>query len=295
MSPRPLSRLLGDAMMSLARTWRALLVPAVTVSLGMSVAAWAIFEVNGAGAFLDAVVNNPDGLRRLPDEVLADLSRPFYLAAAQIVVVQIVGSLYIALAGHLAVAAQTRGETLTAVQVSGQAARRFPVGLGSTLLALMTVGILLGSGLLLWVNPILSVGTPNAATELVAALLLCVLVGPGIWAGVVLSMTAPVVAIEGGGVFGSLRRSMQLVRGRWWATARFLVMVGLLGGIAILLIQVVALPLSTAGGASPVLTLATALGAITQGMLVAAIAGVYTHWYFDLRARKGDPATSWPD
>lgn len=286
MSPRPLSRLLGDAMMSLARTWRALLVPAVTVSVAMSAAAWAIFEVNGAGAFLDAVVNNPDGLRRLPDEVLADLSRPFYVAAAQIVVVQIVGSLFIALAGHLAVEAQTGGEAPTAASVSRQAARRFPVGLASTLLALVTVGLLLGSGLLLWVNPILAVGTPNVASELVAALLLCALIGPGIWAGVVLSMTVPVVAVEGGGVFGSLRRSMQLVRGRWWATAGFLVMVGLLGVIAILLIQVVALPLATAGGASPVLTLATALGAITQGMLVASIAGVHTHWYLDLRARK---------
>jgi hypothetical protein len=99
------------------------------------------------------------------------------------------------------------------------------------------------------------------------------------------------VAIERRGVLGSIRRSMQLVRGRWWPTAGFLLLVGLLGGIAIQLIQLVALPLALIGGGGTVLSLASLLGVLAQGLLVAAIAAMSTHWYIDLRARKEELST----
>lgn len=104
-------------------------------------------------------------------------------------------------------------------------------------------------------------------------------------------MTTSAVAIERRGPLGSIRRSMQLVRGRWWATAGFLVLVGLLGGIAIQLIQLIALPLAAAGGSGFAFGLASMLGVLAQGLLVAAIAAMYTHWYVDLRARKETLAT----
>jgi hypothetical protein len=291
-APRPLARLLSDAMTSLAYIWRALLAPAVVISIAMSLAAWAIFEINGGGAFLDAVVNNPAGLQKLSDDVVAELSGPFYAAATQIALLQVAASVFIALASHRAVVARLKGSSLSGVEVSRQAARHYLVGLGATLLVVVVVVIVLGTGLLLWLTPILSVGMPNATSVLLATLLLCVLVGPGIWAAVALSMTTPAVAVENAGILRSIRRSMTLVRGRWWATLGFLVMVGLLGGVAIVLIQLVALPLASAGGGNALLTAAAALGVLTQGMLVAAIAAVYTHWYLDLRARKERLSTS---
>jgi hypothetical protein len=285
-APRPLTRLLGDAMTSLAHVWRALLAPATVVSVAMGLAAWAVFEANGGGAFLDAVINNPGSLQKLSDDVVAELLKPFYVATAQVALLQIAAYVFIALASHRAVVAQVSGSPLTGVEVSRQAGRRYLTGLGATLLVVVMVATLLGVGMLLWLTPVMSVGTPNATSVLLATLLLGLLVGPGIWAGVALSMTTPAVAIENVGVLRSIRRSMALVRGRWWATAGFLVMIGLLGGIAIMLIQLVALPLATGGAGDALLTLATALGVLTQGMLVAAIAAMYTHWYLDLRARK---------
>lgn len=291
-APRPLGRLLSDAMTSLAHTWRALLTPAVAVSTAISVVTLVVFRVTGAGAFLDAVVNSPGGLQRLPDEVVADLARPFYLATAQMALLQLAAAVFISLASHRAVVTQVRGSTMTGGEASRQAASRYLVGLGATLSVVVAVGILFGVGLYVWMAPILSVGTPNTTSVLVATVLLAVLVGPGLWAGVAFSMTTPAVAIEGNGVFGSVVRSMELVRGRWWATAGFLILVGLFGGVAVLLIQLVALPLAAGGGGNPALTVATVLGALSQGLLVAAIAGVYTHWYLDLRARKESLSTS---
>jgi hypothetical protein len=63
-------------------------------------------------------------------------------------------------------------------------------------------------------------------------------------------------------------------------------MVGLLGGIAIQLIQLIALPLLATGRGSAALTIAAGLGVFAQGLLVAGIAAMYTHWYVDLRARQ---------
>lgn len=99
-------------------------------------------------------------------------------------------------------------------------------------------------------------------------------------------MTTSALAIESGGVLHSIRRSMRLVRGRWWATAGFTFIVGFLGGVATQLIQLVALPLVAVGDFGAGLAVATAIGVLAQGLLVAAIAAMFTHWYIDLRARK---------
>jgi len=104
-------------------------------------------------------------------------------------------------------------------------------------------------------------------------------------------MTTAAIAVETRGAVYSIRRSIRLVRGRWWATAGFLLLVGLLGGIAVQLIQLVALPLAVVGGGGAALTVASGLGALAQGLLIAAIAAMYTHWYVDLRARAESLST----
>ena len=160
------------------------------------------------------------------------------------------------------------------------------------MLIVLTVAVLIGLGTTVWLMPAVSVGTPNLSSVFVALFLLVALLGPGIWVAVSVSMTTSAIAIEGQGVLGSIRRSMRLVKGRWWATAGFLLLVGLLGGIAIQLIQLVALPLATVEGGGGALTIASAFGVLTQGLLVAAIAAMYTHWYIDLRARREGLTTS---
>lgn len=283
--PRAFGQVLTDAMNSLARTWRALLPPALLASVPVSIATALAFRWTGGGDFLDLIVNSPEALQGLPAEVFTELARPFYISLGLATLLQMVSGVFIALAAHRAVAADEGGMSLTGGEATREALRCYGVGLMATLLIVLAVLIMIGLGVAAWLVPIVSVGTPNAASVMVALVLLFVLLGPGVWAGVSVSMTTPTVAIEGLGILGSIRRSVRLVRGRWWPTAGFLMLVGLLGGIAIQMIQLIALPLSVVGGASAALTVTSALGVLTQGLLVAAIAAIYTHWYIDLRAR----------
>ncbi|MFZ0013866.1 MAG: hypothetical protein WAL25_07075 [Acidimicrobiia bacterium] len=291
-TPRPFGQVLSDAMNSLARTWKAVLVPALAVSIPVSVLTVLVFRLTGGGEFLDLIVNNPERLAGLPSEVFMELARPFYIAVGIASLLQVLAGVFVALASHRAVASQLSGVSLSGGETSRLAMRRYAVGLGSTLMIVLAVALLIGLGVTIWLVPILSVGTPNVTSLFVALILLALLVGPGIWAGVSMSMTTSAIAIENRGVFASIRRSMRLVRGRWWPTAGFLLLVGLLGGIAIQLIQLIALPLAAVGGGSAALTVASALGVLTQGLLVAAIAAMYTHWYIDLRARRESLSTS---
>lgn len=267
-------------------------MPALAVSIPVSLAIVVVFRVTGGGEFLDLIVNSPDRLNGLPAEVFNELARPFYIAAGIATVLQILAGVFVALASHRAVASEMNGVRLTGGETTRLALRRYAVGLGSTLIIVAAMAVLVGLGAALWLVPILSVGTPNVTSVLVALVLLAVLLGPGIWAGVSMSMTTSAIAVEKEGVFSSIRRSMRLVRGRWWPTAGFLLLVGLLGGIAIQLIQLIALPLAAVGGGSAALTIASALGVFTQGLLVAAIAAMYTHWYVDLRSRRETLSTS---
>lgn len=290
-APRQFGQVLNDAMNGLAGVWKTLLLPALIVSIPVSIATVLAFSATGGADFLDLVMNNPERLQALPEEVFWELAQPLYVAAAIATTLQVLAGVFVALASHGAVAAHLKGNPLTSGEAVRLAVRRYATGFGATLLIVLAIAILIGLGAVVWLVPALAVGTPNTASFLVAMLLLMVLLGPGIWAGVSVSMTTSAVAIEQGGVFSSIRRSMQLVRGRWWPTAGFLLLVGLLGGIAIQLIQLIALPLAAVGGGGTTLSIASALGVLAQGLLVAAIAAMYTHWYIDLRARKEDLST----
>jgi hypothetical protein len=273
-------------MNGLTAVWKTLAVPALIVSVPASIATIVAFGAFGGADFLDLVLNDPARLQGLPREVIWELARPFYVAAGVAVLLQLLGGVFVALASHSAVAASLAGKPLTAGEATRRALRRYPTGVISAILIVGAVLLLMSLGAFLWLVPALSVGTPNSASVLVALALLAVVLGPGIWVAVSASMTTSAVAIERSGVLASIRRSIQLVRGRWWPTAGFLLMVGLLGGIAIQLIQLVALPLAAMGGAGAGLSIASGLGILCQGLLMAAITAMYTHWYVDLRARK---------
>jgi hypothetical protein len=131
-------------------------------------------------------------------------------------------------------------------------------------------------------------GLALAGSVIIVLALLALLI-PGIWLMVSYSVAVPALLLERAGPITALRRSFQLVRGRWWPTAGALtvgyLMIAILG--AIVQYGVLIVPsLLTDGN-----TLALALGAVVGGTLGAAIttpytAAVVTLLYFDLRVRK---------
>jgi hypothetical protein len=112
------------------------------------------------------------------------------------------------------------------------------------------------------------------------------LVIPGIFLTVSWSVAVPVLMFEGRTGFAALRRSYDLVQGRWWATCGALV----LAIICIVGISIV-LGLALHGAASSnhisvilvVSGISRIIGAIVSYPILAAISAVI---YFDLRARK---------
>jgi uncharacterized membrane protein (DUF485 family) len=109
---------------------------------------------------------------------------------------------------------------------------------------------------------------------------------PGLWLAGSFSVLSAVVALEDVGPVAALRRSFALVRGRWWPTVGFLLLVGLFGSVAAQLVQLLALPIIGAGGVGIGAGLGFVLLVVAQGFVVAAIAVMVTLWYLDLRARK---------
>lgn len=273
-------------MLGLGRVWRTLAAPALIVFIPVSIVTVWVFYVSGAAEFIELFLESPERLQTLPDQVIAELGRPFLWSAGIATLLQLLAAVFVALASHAAIAATIEGREISSGEASRMALRRYPTALAATLLIALTVLVLLGLGIVIWLGPMTAVGTPNDASVMVAMLLFVVLVGPAMWVAVATSMTTAVVVIERSGAVGAIRRSMRLVRGRWWSTAGFLLLVGLLGGVAIQLIQLVALPLALVGGGGAALSIASLLGVLAQGLLVAGIAAMYTHWYIDLRARR---------
>jgi hypothetical protein len=286
--PRPFGQVLGNAINSLGRTWRALGSTALMVFIPVGVLTILIFQRTGAADFLELVFNDPAALSTLPPDVFLEVSQPFMQAVAIAVALQTIAALFVYLTAHHVVASEIAGN-----QVSGPAARRHAlsrmgIGVIAALLGLVVVGVLIGIGLAVWLVPFAVVGTPNTTSSLLALVLLLAFVGPGIWLLISLSMTSAVIAIEKKGPIASLARSFGLVKGRWWPTLGFLLMVGLLGSVAIQLIQLVAIPLTVVGNLGTGVILASAIGIGAQGLIVAGIGAMYTAWYIDLRARHGD-------
>jgi hypothetical protein len=158
---------------------------------------------------------------------------------------------------HRIVGGEITGEPVTAREAS-----RFALGKMVTLMA----------------------GTLLAVFAVVIGLLALII--PGLWLIGSFSMLTAVIALEERGPVDALRRSLTLVRGRWWPTVGFLIMVGLLGSVAAQLVQLIALPIIGAAGAGLATGLGFVLLVVAQGLVVAAIAVMITLWYFDLRARN---------
>ena len=286
--PRPVGQVLGDAMNALARTWQPLMSAALWAFIPAGIGALLTFRVLGAEEFLDLVFNDPEYLNSLPTDELIDIAQPFLWATFIALVLQMLASLFVYLASHHVVATDAAGFRSTGAEARRVALARYGVGLLAGLIVFLAVAGVVVAGLVAWTIPWALVGTPNATSVFIATILLVALMVPAIWLGVTFSMWSSVVVVEKRGAIGSLRRSFHLVRGRWWPSFGFLLLVGLLGSLAIQLIQLVAIPLSVVGDIGIGISIASLIGVIAQGFIVAAIATMHTTWYIDLRAREGE-------
>ena len=288
--PRPVGQVLGDAMNALARTWQPLMSAALWAFIPAGIGALLTFRVLGAEEFLDLVFNDPEYLNSLPTDELIDIAQPFLWATFIALVLQMLASLFVYLASHHVVATDAAGFRATGAEARRVALARYGVGLLAGLIVFLALAGVVVAGLVAWTIPWALVGTPNATSVFIATILLVALMVPAIWLGVTFSMWSSVVVVEKRGAIRSLRRSFHLVRGRWWPSFGFLLLVGLLGSLAIQLIQLVAIPLSVVGDIGIFISSASLIGVIAQGFIVAAIATMYTTWYIDLRAREGELA-----
>jgi hypothetical protein len=115
------------------------------------------------------------------------------------------------------------------------------------------------------------------------------LIVPGIWLTVAWSLALPVLLFERVGPFKALRRSFDLVKGRWWATLLILtvcwVLVGLLGGVVQILPSIVAEVAAPENALAN--GIATVIGVTMSGVILYPYyAAVLTILYFDQRVRK---------
>jgi hypothetical protein len=256
-TPRPLGEILNEGVVILARVWRRLFAPAFWAFAVLGGLTIATFSVTGAGDFLQVILRDPQALDDLTESELLEQALMLVTAASISVVLQLLATGFVSLAVHKIIASEIGGAPVGPRVAVSKAFGR--------LLVLAVAGIL---GLL-------------AVLVGLAALIL-----PGIWLAGCFTMLSPVVALEKVGAIGALRRSCSLVRGRWWPTVGFMVLVGLLGSVASQLVQLIALPALTSAGLSVGAGISSVLLVVVQGMVVAAIAVMATMWYLDLKARN---------
>jgi hypothetical protein len=117
---------------------------------------------------------------------------------------------------------------------------------------------------------------------------LCLII-PGIWLYAAWSVSAPALLIEGLSPAGALRRSQQLVKGRWFPTAGVILVAVIMTGLISAALEALIVGVGFLPGQPPVLvgvTLITVAGAISSIIATPFTATVWTILYYDLRVRR---------
>lgn len=283
--PRPLGVLLSDAMGSLGRTWKVLVPIAIAVLIPASLATLAAFSIPGAFEFVEDVLENPEALANLSAEEFSERSRPFVVAGGLSTLVQALAMIFVFVCCHRVTIADVKNEPVDRRETLRHALSSYPSAALAGILGLAAAAGLFFLGFSFWSVPAMVAGVPNTGSAMVALVLLFALTAPGLWLGTSLSMVTSTSSVERNGVFGAMKRSSALVKGRWWATFGFLLMVAFLGSISLWMVQLVAIPVTAVGGGGNA-PLALLLGVVFQGPIISAMGVTFTAWYIDLRSRK---------
>lgn len=256
--PRSFGDSLADVVTNLGKVWRPLLGPAIIASVVMGLLTIFAFETTDSFEIFELVLNNPEALEFMSDDELVDTMVRLGTGILLVSVVSMVvyGFLYLAAARAVGRAHAIGND----VPVVGAAIRLFPIWLVATILV---------------------------AVAVIGGLFLLII--PGLWLAIMFNMYTPVIAVEGKSPVAALKRSFDLVKGHFWETVGFLLIVGLVGGAAGQLFQLVAIPMFVTGEASFAFGLAFAIGVVGQGLIMAAVAVGTTTWYLNLRARTDGP------
>jgi hypothetical protein len=256
-APRPFGEIIGEGMTMLGRVGKRILAPAFWAFVLLGATTIAVFALTGADDLLQLILSDPQALQGMTDTEISEAGLLLLQAGSIVLVFQLLAIGFLSLTVHRIVGSELAGEALGAGPASSKAlARLFTlVVAGLIAIALVTVGLV-------------------------------ALIIPGLWLAGAFSMLSAVIALEGLGPVQALRRSFTLVRGRWWPTVGFLLLVGLFGSVAAQLVQLVALPIVGAGGVGIGAGLGFVVLVVAQGFVVAAIAVMVTLWYLDLRSRK---------
>jgi hypothetical protein len=111
---------------------------------------------------------------------------------------------------------------------------------------------------------------------------------PGIWLAVSWSVSVPAMLHEGTGVWSSMQRSFELVKGRWWSVAGVLLLSQLVAFILRLILSGLFGVLLTAGASNQVATFirSAVVGSLSGVLITPFLAATIAIMYFDLRVRK---------
>jgi hypothetical protein len=256
-TPRPFGEIIGEGMTMLGRVWKRILAPAFWAFVLLGAATIAVFSLTRADDVLQLILSDPQALQGMTDTEIGEAGLLLLQAGSIVLAFQLLATGFLSLAVHRIVGSELAGEAIGAGAASSKAlARLFTLVVGGLIaIALVTVGLI-------------------------------AFIIPGLWLAGAFSMLSAVIALEGLGPVQALRRSFTLVRGRWWPTVGFLLLVGLFGSVAAQLVQLVALPIVGAGGVGIGAGLGFVMLVVAQGFVVAAIAVMVTLWYLDLRSRK---------
>ena len=129
----------------------------------------------------------------------------------------------------------------------------------------------------------------TALVYLFTGLALLLLVIPGIWLWVSYTVAVPALLLEGVRGRAALKRSRQLVRGRWWPTFGVLLLGSILTGVASLVISGAISALSAAGVGSDSLAgviASTAGNTVAKALTTPLTSAFVIVLYFDFRVRK---------
>lgn len=123
------------------------------------------------------------------------------------------------------------------------------------------------------------------AVCLLPALLLCIL--PGVYLWIAWTVAAPVLLLEDVRGWKAMKRSRQLVKGRFWSTFAVVLLVAILTGIVQAVFVGILAGVVSVSGNEVAVAIADAIGQTASGVLTTPLsAAVLTVLYFDLRVRK---------
>ncbi len=121
-----------------------------------------------------------------------------------------------------------------------------------------------------------------AGTVLLALLLIL----PGIWFGIAATVAVPVLLTERVKGVAAVRRSLALVKGRWWTVFGLVIVSNLLAGVIAAVLGGIAAAVASADSDAATFLVSTITDTIAYGITAPFTAAVTAVIYFDLRVRK---------